>query len=84
MLGNGITVKEVVVSQTVTGTITDIRDIVIDGNTYIYVSLSGKDELYSVKAGDILSILKKKIGDSVTFEYDTTLIGGVYTVTKVE
>lgn len=84
MDGNGIKVTETAKAQSVTGTIAQIRDIVIDGNTYIYVSLSGRDELYSVKAGDNIAILKKNVGDSVTFEFVDTLTGGVYAVTKVE
>lgn len=84
MDGNGISISETADKLTVSGLVADMRDIVIDGNTYIYVTLGGDDGIYSVKAGDNVNMLKKRVGDSVTFEYISTFTKGLYTVTKVE
>ncbi len=84
MENNGISVTEEAEKATVTGVIDVLKDIVIDGNTYYYIMLEGSDDLYSVKAGDYVEILKKNIGDSVTLEYVETASNSVYTVTNVE
>ncbi|GFI61783.1 hypothetical protein IMSAG049_00952 [Clostridiales bacterium] len=83
MESNGVNVTETGERHNVTGTIRMIRDIVIDGNTFVYIMFEENDGLYSAKAGDHLNILKMSEGDEVTLEYVGTNIEGVYTITDI-
>lgn len=69
MAGSGIETVDVSKAQTITGTITMMKDIVSEGNTYYYLMVEGSDALFAVKAQENLEILKKQAGDVVTLEY---------------
>ena len=81
---SGVDITDSGEKQTVTGTITMLKDIVIDGNTYVYIMLDDGDALYSVKAGDHVGILKKNEGDSVTLDYVRSVAEGVFNVIGIE
>lgn len=69
MEGNGIETADISKAQKITGTITLLRDIVSDGNTYFYLMLEGQDALFEAKASEQLALLKKQTGDTVSLEY---------------
>ena len=84
MENHGVNISENGDKATSEGTISLMKDIVVDGNTYIYIMLDGDDDLYSVKAGDHVDILRKNIGDSIMLEYVQTNSQNVYLVTDLE
>lgn len=69
---NGIISKDQEKHITVSGTIESISPIVLNGNTHYYVCLAGKSDIYDIDMSntELISIVHKKIGDSVTFEYE--------------
>ncbi len=69
MEGSGIETVDTSEAQTITGTITMIKDIVAEGNTYLYLMVEGSDALFEAKASEHLELLKKQTGDTVTLEY---------------
>lgn len=83
MEGSGIETVDPSKAQIVTGTITMLRDIVSEGNTYCYLMLEGNDALFEAKVKDHLEILKKQIGSSVTLEY-LSGSAGVNTIISLE
>lgn len=69
MEGNGIETVDPSKAEEISGRITLLRDIVSDGNTYLYLMLEGSDALFEAKASEHLALLKKQTGDSVRLEY---------------
>lgn len=69
MAGSGIETVDTSKAQTITGTITLLREIVSEGNTYWYLMVEGSDALFEAKAKDHLELLKKQTGSIVTLEY---------------
>ncbi len=57
---------------TATGTITDIRTAVIDGNSYYYIKLDSSDSFYSVKVADIEDVVLVNKGEAITVTITTT------------
>ena len=55
----------------------------MDGNTYYYLMLEGREELFAVKASDHLEVLKKQVGSTVKLEY-VTETDGTCTVTSLQ
>ncbi|MCD7885887.1 MAG: CvpA family protein, partial [Lachnospiraceae bacterium] len=55
-------------TDTVSGTITDIRTVVVDGNTIFYISL-GTGDYYAVSAADDPDTVIFDVGDTVTITY---------------
>ncbi len=86
---NGIEVTEItdiegeeIEKETVKGTISDIRSVVVDGNTVFYISLGG-DVYYSVSASDCPEAVLFDAGDRVTVTYYPDE-GSILTAVKVE
>lgn len=69
MAGSGIETVDTSKAQTITGTITLLREIVSEGNTYWYLMVEGSDALFEAKAKDHLELLRKQTGNTVTLEY---------------
>ena len=81
---NGISAETAGLTETVTGRIEAIGDVVIEGNTHYYVSISGYDQIFDVNMsdGEFPEFIKYKVGDTVTFE---TIPGaGLVSVTKIK
>lgn len=55
--------------QTVTGTVTDIRQANIDGNTVYYLLIEGGEVYYTVSAKDYPEAPLLNVGDAVTVEF---------------
>ncbi|MCD7736911.1 MAG: CvpA family protein [Lachnospiraceae bacterium] len=91
LVENGIKVTDPVElveteTDTVTGTVTEIRSVVVDGNTVFYFSL-GTDTYYAVSAADDQNAVIYDVGDKVTITYyveDTGDDSGVLTGIRVE
>ena len=58
-----------VTTETASGTIADIRSAVLDGTTYYYLSLAGRDAYYRISASDCELAVILNAGDKVTVEY---------------
>lgn len=56
--------------STVTGTVTRMAQVVLDGYSYYYVILKDDEKIYEVPVKDVLDILFVKEGDTVTFVFD--------------
>ncbi len=69
MAGSGINNVDTSEAQTITGTITMMKDIVSEGNTYWYLMFEGSDDLFEGKAKDHLELMKKQTGGTATVEY---------------
>ncbi|MCD7955568.1 MAG: CvpA family protein [Lachnospiraceae bacterium] len=73
LIENGVKVTDPVEvvekeTSTVTGTITAIRTVVVDGNTIFYISL-GTGDYYAVSAADDPDTVIYDVGDTVTITY---------------
>ncbi len=55
--------------ETITGTITDLRSAVIDGNTYMFISLDEGEVYYKVSVKEYPKALILNKGDSTTIEF---------------
>lgn len=69
MAGNGINTIDSRKALQISGTITMMKDIVADGNTYYYLMLDGSEQLFEVEVKSQLGILKKQAGDTISLEY---------------
>ena len=84
MTGSGIDTVDAEKKQTVTGVITLLRDVVTEGNSYTYVMLQDRTELFEIEVKKNLNILRKKEGDSVTISFVPTMVEDFVTVLEVE
>lgn len=55
--------------KTVTGSITDIRTAVVNGNSMYYIALDGKAVYYAMSASDDNNVVVLSVGDKVTITY---------------
>lgn len=81
---NGISAEAAGLSETVTGRIEAIGNVVIEGNTHYYVSLEGYDQIFDVdmSEGEFPEFIKYKAGDMITFEMIPG--AGLVSVTKIK
>ncbi|MGL4790737.1 MAG: CvpA family protein [Anaerotignaceae bacterium] len=76
MSDNGMTIIPDKEHTIYSGTIESIRDVVIDGNSYYYFSISDHDELFEVAVKDNILAIKAEVGDEVEIEgYDLDVLG---------
>ena len=66
---SGITAGNESDFKTVTGTIQQIAQSVIDGNSHFYLVLNGHPEIFDVPVQDYLQVVTLQEGDTVTVEY---------------
>lgn len=83
MANSGVNIIESGEKLEAKGIITMIKDIVVEGNTYYYIMIENDNNLYSVKVGDHVEILKKSVGENIEFEYVEGNVKGVNIITKV-
>lgn len=57
------------ISGTASGVISQIAQVVVEGNTHYYLMLEGYDDIFDVDVSKIVSIVKYNVGDSVSFSY---------------
>lgn len=68
---------------TATGTVTEIRTAVIDGNSVYYIKLDSSESYYSVKAADAENVVLVNKGDSLTVTI-TTDKGSIIPASAIE
>ena len=68
---NGITGSVSSDTMEVSGNIATYQTVVIDGNTHVYFTLEGKNEIFDadLSSEDTLAIIKYKEGDTISFKY---------------
>lgn len=68
---NGIGPEDLGLTEEITGVISNIMSVIIEGNSHIYVSLEGKKEIFDIDITntELLDIIKYKIGDRIRFAY---------------
>ncbi len=69
LLQNNITSPENIISNELSGEITDIREAVIDGNSFYYMQIDNSDEYYSISAAENESAIILNPGDMVRITY---------------
>ena len=57
--------------ETITGVITDIRPVVINGNSVYYIAVDGQATYYSISAADDETVVILNVGDTVKISYKT-------------
>ena len=80
---NGIVSELASDVKTVTGKITSIAPIVLEGNTHYYVCVEGAEDIFNIDMSnvDLISIVKYHEGDMLTLQYHEEY--GLNTVVKV-
>lgn len=68
---NGVVNEKVETSdvKTVTGKISRMTEVVLDGNSHFYLILEENDMIYDVPITSVMDIVRYNIGDMVTLEY---------------
>ena len=69
--------------ETITGVITDIRPVVINGNSVYYIAVDGQSTYYSISAAADETVVILNIGDTVKISYKTAE-GNIITAKSVE
>lgn len=55
------------VEEQVSGTISNIAQAVIEGNSHFYITLDGQEPIYDFELPDMISIVRYKVGDTIEF-----------------
>lgn len=81
---NGIVSQSAEKEKSITGKITAIAPVVIDGNTHYYVCLENSDDIYDVTMTDeyLIGIIRYQVGDIISIKYHEGY--GLQTVTNVK
>lgn len=81
---NGIVSQNAEDYKSVSGEITAIAPIVIEGTTHYYVCISSTDDIYDVDMSkeELLTIIRYQIGDRVTLKYTEGY--GLHSVQEIE
>lgn len=68
---NGISAENTGSALEITGTITKIAPIVLEGNTHYYICIDKSQDIFDIDftKKENISILKYEVGDTVSFEY---------------
>lgn len=66
---SNITVTDIDTLPTTTGIIESITPCVVEGNTHFYIILANNPDIFDVNVAEHVSIVRYKVGDSVTFSY---------------
>ena len=69
MAGSGINTVDTSKALKLDGSISMMKDVVSEGNTYYYFMIDGNDGLFEVDVKKNLGILKKQVGDTISLEY---------------
>lgn len=81
---NGIVSQSAEEEKSITGKITAIAPVVIDGNTHYYVCLENSEDIFDVAMTDeyLIGIIRYQVGDIISIKYHEGY--GLQTVTKIE
>ena len=61
---------EPVKTTKITGTITKLASVVVEGNTHYYIALNDGKNIYDIDVSKNLGIVLKNVGDTVSIEYN--------------
>lgn len=80
---NGIVSQSVLELKTAKGVIETLMQIVLGGNTHLYICLKNDNNYYDVDLSDqeLIEAIRYKEGDSVTFQYEEGY--GIHVVKKI-
>jgi len=69
---NGIVSEKVNERKTVTGIITAISPVVLEGNTHFYICIEGNEDIFDIDMSEeeLISIIKYHEGDHISLEYN--------------
>ncbi len=72
---NGIVSSQAGVGETITGKITSIAPIVIEGTTHYYICVEGSEDIFDIDMTDenLIQIVRYVIGDRITLEFNDEL-----------
>jgi hypothetical protein len=62
--------------DTVTGIVTALRSVVIDGTTMYYVTLDAGNTVYCISAGEVEKVILLNVGDRITITYEPDSMRG--------
>jgi hypothetical protein len=66
-----------------TGQIKTLTQAVIDGNSHVYLTLQGDNNIYDCPLPDMLDVVRYAVGDSVAVSYEPADESGVCTVVSI-
>ena len=68
---NGIVSEKAETYQEVSGRITAMAPIVLDGSTHYYICLEGQEDIFDVDMSDgrLISIIRYQVGDMIKLKY---------------
>ena len=68
---NGVLTNETDLTdvEQLTGTIENMAQAVIDGNSHFYLTIAGQDGMFDFALPGLLEVVKYKVGDQITFTY---------------
>lgn len=80
---NGIVSESVGEKNEITGSITALATIVLEGNTHYYICVTGSDDVFDVDMtnADLIDVIRLNVGDFVTLTYNKEV--GVQPVTSI-
>lgn len=80
---NGIVSEKASDVKSITGKITSIAPIVLEGNTHYYICITGSDDIFNIDMSNnnLIVIVKYQEGDMITIDYQDDL--GLNTVVKI-
>ena len=81
---NGISSESAGVSETVSGKIEAMANVVIEGNTHYYIYLEGKEQIYDINLSaneNFAAIIKYQPGDTISM--NTIPDAGLVSVTEI-
>ena len=67
---SGITTEEEMPQTEVTGVVTDIRTMVVEGTTYFCIRLQNGDVFYAISASEYPEVVTLNLGERVTIEHE--------------
>lgn len=82
MTDSGVITTPQVESQSLKGVISNIWNIVIEGNTYYYFMLEENDNLFEIAAKENIGIIKAQLGDLVDIKFYNDGREGVFVISE--
>ena len=75
---SGITTEEELPQTEVTGTVVEVRTMVVEGTTYFCIRLESEEVFYSISASKHPEVVTLNVGERVTIEHELPASGEAY------
>ena len=72
-----------VIEGSVTGKISSVSPVVLDGNSHYYLLIEGSDKIYDCPIASVMDVVRYKEGDTVTLSVDAST-GSLITVNAIK